>query len=97
MFLLERECETYVDNITFDHNLFLLHKFTQEGYNKNSPTAYDSCIIFSQIKDQQFIRPPIEAPHLTLNIKECNPDKDIHATQPTIQLESYDVYVFNYT
>lgn len=67
--------------IPLDHNLFLFHEFTQVTYNENTLVTYDSHINISQSKDQRFVKPPMEALHLILNIKECNPDKNIHAPQ----------------
>ena len=63
----------HIDYMALDYNLFLLHKFTQDTYNKNTLATYYSCINFSQSKDHRFIRPPIEAPHLTLTHQRMQP------------------------
>ena len=84
------------DNIALNHILFLIHEFTQETYNKNTLATYDSCNNFPQTKYRRFMRPPIEASHLTLNIKEFNPNKDIHTSQPTIQIQRLDAHIFDH-
>lgn len=85
------------NNITLDHNLVLVNKFTQNNHKEKTLATYDSCINFKQSTDQSFIHPPINAPSLTLSIKECNMGKDITSNKPTIQIHGKDSNIFNQT
>jgi hypothetical protein len=86
----------HTNNIALDHNIFLFNKFTQNYYKAKTLPTQNSCINFSQCKDQRFIRPPIEAPHLTLIIIECNPHKDITSSRPTILIQGPDSNIFDH-
>jgi hypothetical protein len=85
------------DNVALDHNIYILHKFLRNQQETNTLTTYNSCINFRQSKDQRFIRPPIIAPNLTLITKECNPDKDIITTKPTIQIQGTETNIYDPT
>ena len=53
---VERSQLFHIDNLTLEHNLLLLHKFTQNVYTKNTLATYETCINFSQSKDQRFVK-----------------------------------------
>ena len=85
------------DNITLDHNVMVLLKFLQNKHEADIIATYKSCINFTQPKDQRFIRPPIKAPNLTLSTKECNPDRDMITTKPTIQIQGIEPNIYDQT
>lgn len=84
--------QTY--NIALNHNLFLLHKFIQNNQENNSIVAYNYCINPIPIPRSKIHPILTEVPNLTLSIKECNPDKEIIASKPTIQIHGLE---FNQT
>jgi hypothetical protein len=51
----------------------------------------------AQHKDTTHIQPPPNLPFINLDIKECNPDKDIIATTPTIQIDGTNAHLYDET
>jgi hypothetical protein len=50
---------------------------------------------FYQTQHTRYVHPPHNLKYITLDIKECNPDKDILATTCIIKTERMNTYIFN--
>jgi hypothetical protein len=76
------------------HNLILLKRFYIAQQHKHYSNKIE--INFSQIqsKDTRYVHEPLNLPLIQINLHECNPDKDIKTTQPTIQIIQEEAHIF---
>jgi hypothetical protein len=77
-----------------NHNLILLKQF----YIAQQHDHYSNIIEinFSQIqsKNTRYAHKPLDLPLIQINLHECNPDKDIKTTLPTIQIIQNEAHIF---
>ena len=85
------------NNLTYEHNLALANTFLRDKSNKDKLHQYPNNFHVPQTRDPCFVRPPIKPPHLTLITQEFNPNKDILASQPTIEVEQEKARIFDHT
>jgi hypothetical protein len=77
-----------------NHNLILLKQFYIAQQHKHYSNKIE--INFSQIqtKDTRYVHEPLNLRLIKINLHECNPDKDIKTTQPTIQIIQEEAHIF---
>jgi hypothetical protein len=80
-------------NIT-NHNLILLKQFYLIQQQKYYSNTIGKKIHQPQSKDTRYVHEPLNLPLTQRNLNECNPDKDIKTTQPTIQIIHDEAYIF---
>ena len=76
------------DNILLDHNLLLITQYHKTKTEHETTQLYKDYTHHSQSKDNKFIHPPLKITNLKISTQERNPDKDIHANKPTIQIQN---------
>jgi hypothetical protein len=70
-------------NIT-NYNLMLLKEFYLTQQHKHCSNIIEKNFFQPQSKDTRYIHEPLNLPLIQINLHECNLDKDIKTTQPTI-------------
>jgi hypothetical protein len=83
-------------NIT-NHNLTLLKQFYLTQQYKHYSNIIAKNFHQPQSKDTRYIHEPLNLPLIQINLHECNPDKDINTTQPTIQIIGNKAHLFTDT
>jgi hypothetical protein len=69
-----------------NHNLILLKQFYLTQQHKHYSNIIEKNFFQLQSKDTRYVHEPLNLPLIQINLHECNPDKDIKTTQPTIQI-----------
>jgi hypothetical protein len=68
------------------YNLILLKQFYLTQQHKHYSNIIEKNFFQLQSKDTRYVHEPLNLPLIQINLHECNPDKDIKTTQPTIQI-----------
>ena len=58
--------------------------------------SYANFLTHVQSKDKKFIQPPLKITNLITFTQECNPDKDILANKPTIQINTSVANIYDH-
>jgi hypothetical protein len=80
-------------NIT-NYNLILLKQFYITQQYKHYSNTIEKSFSQLQSKDTRYIHESLNLPLTQINLHECNPDKDIITTQPTIQVIQDKAHIF---
>jgi hypothetical protein len=77
-----------------NHNLILLKQFYLTKKNNHYSNIIEKNFHQPQSKDTRYVHKPLNLPLIQINLHECNPDKDIKTTQPTIQIICDEAHIF---
>jgi hypothetical protein len=77
-----------------NHNLILLKQFYLTKQHKHYSNIIGKNFHQPQSKDTRYIHEPLNLPLIQINLHECDPDKDIKTTQPTIQFIGDKAHIF---
>jgi hypothetical protein len=77
-----------------NHNLILLKQFYLTKQHKHYSNIIDKNFHQPQSKDTRYVHEPLNLPLIQINLHECNPDRDIKTTQPTIQIICDEAHIF---
>jgi hypothetical protein len=80
-------------NIT-NHNLSLFKQFYLTQQHKHYSNIIEKNLHQPQLKDTRHIYESLNLPLIQINLNECNPDKDINTTEPTIQIIGDEAHIF---
>jgi hypothetical protein len=80
-----------------NHNLILLKQFYLTQQHKHYSKIIEKNFHQSQSKNTRYVHEPLNPPLIQINLHECNPDKDIETTQPTIQIICDEAHIFTDT
>jgi hypothetical protein len=80
-------------NIT-EHNLILLKQSYLTQQHKHYQNKIEQNFYQIQTKDTRYIHKPLQLPLVQINLNECNPDTDINALVPTIQIAQDKALIF---
>ena len=69
-----------------EHNLILLKQFYLTRQHKHYQNKFEQNFYQTQSKDTRYIHEPLQLPLVQINLNECNPNIDINAIKPTIQI-----------
>jgi ribonuclease HI len=83
------------DNIFLTHNLLTITQYHTATTTQNTTNTYTKYLTNTQTNDTKFIHPPLTITNLTLNIHECNPDKDIITNKPSITTHALGANIYD--
>ena len=84
------------DNIFLNHNLLAITQYHTANITQNTTNTYVKYLTNTQTKDIKFIHPPLTITNITVNIHECNPDKDIITNKPTITTHALGANIYDH-
>jgi hypothetical protein len=76
------------------YNLILLKQFYLTQQHKHYSNIIEKINFQLQSKDTRYVHEALNLPLIQINLHECNPDKDIKTTQPTIQIIQDEAHIF---
>ena len=85
------------DNILLEHNTLRIAQYHHTQIKQQTIQTYTKFLNYKQTKDTKYVHPPQKITNLTLSIQECNPDKNIQTTKPTIQIQTSEANIYDST
>ena len=79
-----------------EHNTLRIAQYHHTQIKQQTIQTYTKFLNHKQTKDTKYVHPPRKITNLTLSIQECNPDKDIQTTKPTIQIQASEANIYDF-